>query len=60
MRSKIAPGLFALLLALLGNSPTRAADAPPVNYSRDIKPILEDAKRQYQEYLRNARGRRSA
>jgi hypothetical protein len=40
MRRKILSALSCLLFAAAWYGPARAADVPPVNYSRDIKPIL--------------------
>ncbi|HEY7425983.1 MAG TPA: PSD1 and planctomycete cytochrome C domain-containing protein [Gemmataceae bacterium] len=40
MRRKIISTLSCLLLAAAWYGPAWAADGPPVNYSRDIKPIL--------------------
>src|SRR5690348_15606867 len=40
MRRKLIPAMLGLLFALAGHGRTQAAEAPPVNYSRDIKPLL--------------------
>jgi hypothetical protein len=40
MRRKIISALLCWLLAASWHARARAADGPPINYSRDIKPIL--------------------